>query len=195
MDLLGFTDQVFPGRSALRLDPDAPRERAYAWYEWTAADWKRDRLRCMDLYAIQGPIRDRSSWRYTGALFGADTPPPEASTGWGDPETDEQGYTVRRLEPTVEFYAPPDVTAMVLEMRQTESTPPGVSTVHVYLNGEPIDRVSLNGLSWHTVEYPIPPGEDRVATRVDLRVETSDRDAEEMRTASGVVARDVHWRR
>ncbi len=69
MDLLDVAGSGYPGRSVLRITEDEDRERAYAWYRWEDADWKRSYLRRMDLFSIRGPISDRESWTHEKTLF------------------------------------------------------------------------------------------------------------------------------
>ena len=69
MDLLGVAESGYPGRSALRIAEHEDRERAYAWYRWEDADWRRQYLGRMDLFSIHGPMSDRESWTYEKTLL------------------------------------------------------------------------------------------------------------------------------
>ncbi len=193
MDMLGITGAGFPGSSALGLDENDARERAYAWYPWGDADWNREHIRKMDLFAINGRIGDRRSWAYRGAIFEPGTDREDMSEGWDEPVTDESGRRVRQVREHAVFYAPPQARSVALEIRSTEPLPPTM-TVTVLVNGEMADRVIFDDQRWRTIEYALPVSTDSAAVRIDLHVDPPARLRRTQGRSLGVVTGDVQWR-
>ena len=196
MNMIGVAESGYSGKSALRLDEDDARERTYAWYRWEDADWKRPYLQKMDTFSIDGPISNRTSWSYAGAIFEPGADLDEVSEGWGDLKTDSEGRRLRSISERVEFYAPPQAQRMTLELRSAAPLPQTM-TVTVLVNGEVIDHLTLDDHAWRTVEYPLPSLAEAAAARVDLQVNPPARlrPGPVAERSLGVVARDVQWRR
>jgi hypothetical protein len=53
----------FPGTSALRLDPAAPRERRFHEYNYARNEWSEDYVEDIREYVVRGRTDDYASWR------------------------------------------------------------------------------------------------------------------------------------
>jgi hypothetical protein len=116
------------------------------------------------------------------------------SEGWDDSGTDESGRRLRLIGERVEFYAPRDAHAMVLEIRSTAPLPQTM-TVTVFVNGNVVGRIHLDDHAWRSVEYAIPVSPGSRLARIDLLVDPAARLRPAAERERGVVARDVQWRR
>ena len=61
----------YPGRSALQLDPQKPRTRTYAFYDWRRPvnTWRSEYLDEINLYTVDGNVRDHESWRHIDRII------------------------------------------------------------------------------------------------------------------------------
>jgi Sulfatase len=63
-DLAGLPPGLFPGQSALKIEEGARRPRSFAFHSWRNADWQREYMDSLHVFAVDGPIRDPASWRF-----------------------------------------------------------------------------------------------------------------------------------
>ena len=194
MDMLGIDESYFPGRSALGLETDEPRERIFAWYPWDSAAWQRDYIQRLDLFSIKGSISNRGSWVYRGTIFEPDTDLDRLSSGWEWFEIDESNRRVRRIGRHASFYAPPRARSMILEMK-VDAAPRQSATVTILVNGDRLDRVTLDEPTWETFELALPVLPDSAVARIDLSVDPVDRLGARSSRFPEVMSRDVDWRR
>jgi Sulfatase/PA14 domain len=61
--LLGLPSP-FPGQPVLEIDPNAPRPRTFAYHSWVNADWGRPYYDVLNLYSVNGRVRDPAAWRF-----------------------------------------------------------------------------------------------------------------------------------
>ena len=193
MDALGIDESGFPGESALRLDDDDRRERWYAWYPWSNADWNREYIQRLDLFSIDGRLGDRGSWTYRGTIFEPGTDLDDMSEGWDDPRTDADGERVRAISDHAWFYSPPEARTVSLEL-QSRAPLGETRTVTVFVNGEVVDSIVMDDDTWHRVEYVLPTSAGTVAARIDLQVDPPERLRSIEGPDGGIATRTLEWR-
>ena len=73
MDLAGLPTNLFPGESALRIDPDATRLRSYAFHSWEDADWNRRYLDVLRVFSVRGHASDPNAWSFDRSILDPST--------------------------------------------------------------------------------------------------------------------------
>jgi hypothetical protein len=63
-DLAGLPAGLFPGQSVLKIGEGVKRSRSFAFHSWRNADWQREYMDSLHVFAVDGPVRDRASWRF-----------------------------------------------------------------------------------------------------------------------------------
>jgi hypothetical protein len=63
-DLAGLPAGLFPGQPALKIEEDVRRSRSFAFHSWRDADWRREYMDSLHVFAVDGPIHDPRSWRF-----------------------------------------------------------------------------------------------------------------------------------
>jgi hypothetical protein len=63
-DLAGVSPGVFPGQPVLQIVEGARRSRSFAFHSWRNADWRREYMDSLHVFAVDGPIHEPTSWRF-----------------------------------------------------------------------------------------------------------------------------------
>ena len=195
LDLAGLPNALGTGTSVLALDPARRRERTYAHHSWslrlTANTWASPWFDVLHLFTIEGRVGDPAAWRYREALFGpARDRDAQRRTHRVGLTTEEQHPEAAPAEPSLyrmgeyaAFFVPADTGRIAFDVRRA---PGGAArSVTVRVDGEVVDRHSLSGEVWRTLEYTVAARDaDNSPYCVELLVDPVRREA-------GVVTRDV----
>ena len=68
----------------MQIPEAAKRARSFAFHSWRNADWRREYMDSLKVFTVNGPVRERASWRFVETI--AD-PASSLSGAWsgGDP--------------------------------------------------------------------------------------------------------------
>ena len=188
MDLLGLPYDMFSGESALQLSDDAQRERSYAWYRWGSEGWQQSYLRFLDIFSIQGPLRNGDAWIYRNTLHDPELDFSERTRGLRASQRDSRGQAFRWTGDHVILYGPPEARALALPVRSVAPTP---QTVRVHINGAPVDEHILDDHAWRVLKYSWPSHAD--GTRVELFVDPLWRPGGGDERRLGVMTQEARW--
>jgi hypothetical protein len=191
LDGLGLPDTL-PGEPALKLDERAPRERSFAHYAWEDRDWRQIYFEYLDIFRINGPLRDGQSWQLAETLYAPNADSAWRTRGLADPHRSRTGVVYRWSDPTFFLHAPPDTRGFELTVKSIARTPQQV-TVHVA--DETIGRVTLSDSRWVTLRYALPATIQRSNGWIEFRVDPPWRPRPERSQLLGVQTRDLKWRR
>jgi hypothetical protein len=188
LDALGLP-KTLPGEPALKLEEATRRERSFAHYMWENQDWRQTYFEHLDLFRIDGRLRDGESWTLTDSLYAPDADSAVRTRGLADPHRSSSGVVYRWSDPTFFLHAPPDARGFEMTVRSIASRPQEV-TVHI--GHEILDRFTLSDQRWVTLRHPLPKAAARSGVWVEFRVDPPwrpNRGSLEL----GVQTRDLKW--
>ena len=64
----GLPPGDFPGQSVTQIPEGAERPRSFAFHSWRDADWRREYMNSLKVFSVNGPIRERASWRFVETI-------------------------------------------------------------------------------------------------------------------------------
>ena len=166
LDALGLPTTL-PGQSALTLEEAARRERSFADYEWKNEDWGQTYFEYLDLFQINGGLRDGASWDLTETLYAPEADAPSRSRGLADPHRSSSGIVYRWSDPIFFLHAPPDARGFEMTVR---SIARGPQEVTVRIGQEIIDRTTV-GRDWITLRHSLPRTTTRSGVWLEFRVD------------------------
>ena len=179
-----------PGVPALKIDATARRSRSFAAYSWENDDWAQEYFDYLDVFSIDGPLRDGRSWRLTQSIYRPDAEDDAFRLrGLQEPHRSASGVVYQWSDPHAFLQAPPDARMLELTVRTIAPSP---QTLTVSVDGAPVDRVSLPQQNWKTLRYPLPVGPDPEARWVALAADPPWRARRGTRWL-GVQVRDLRW--
>ena len=166
LHLAGLPNALGRGTSVLRIDPAASRQRTYAHHEPQAPP--NPFYGVLYVFSVNGPITNPDAWSYDGTSFGPvdDRAAQRREHQIGlsaDPDdtTDEAGARTYRTDGYAVFYAAPDISPVMFDVRRMPAMAT-TQTVTVRVDGDIVDQHVLADDAWHTLSYPVEArSEDR----------------------------------
>jgi len=67
-NLAGLPPGQFPGQPVMQIPEAAKRSRSFAFHSWRDADWRREYMDSLKVFSVNGPIRERASWRFVETI-------------------------------------------------------------------------------------------------------------------------------
>ena len=189
LDALGLP-KVLPGEPALKLDEAASRERSFAHYIWEDDDWKRNYFDYLDLFRIEGRLRDGDSWALTDSLYAPGADARSRARGLADPHRSRTGLVYRWSDPAFFLHAAPGVRGFELAVRSIAPMPQRVT---VQIGHEILDRVTLADQRWVTLRHALPSRARDAGLWVEFRVDPPWRPNARRSLELGVQTRDLNW--
>ena len=157
LDLMRLPNNRLPGQSALQIDPNVSRLRAYAHHAWRQEDWLRPYVDLLHVFSIDGRITDPSAWTFREAIFepasDVNAQLKEHGVGLFPPEHERDG-TVQESDAHLVAYLPPDVRVFTVEAQRAPQTPfPQTATVKV--DGLVVGQAEFTDDVWRTLRYEL----------------------------------------
>jgi hypothetical protein len=67
-NLAGLPPGHFPGQPVMQIPEAAKRARSFAFHSWRNADWRREYMDSLKVFTVNGPVRERASWRFVETI-------------------------------------------------------------------------------------------------------------------------------
>jgi Sulfatase len=183
---------TLPGQPALKLDEAAPRERSFAHYVWEDGDWRQTYFEYLDVFRINGRLRDGESWQLTETLYAPGADSAWRTRGLAEPHRSRTGVVYRWSDPTFFLHAPPDARGFELAVKSIAPVPQQVT---VQVGNETIGRVTLSDQQWITLRHALPAAAQRASGWIEFRVDPPWRPRPDRSQELGVQTRDLKWLR
>ena len=188
LDGLGLPASL-PGEPALKLDEGARRERAFANYPWEDGGWDQAYFQYMDVFRLNGRLRDGTSWALAESVYAPGTDVSARARGLEDPHRSRTGVVYRWSDPTFFLHAPPGARGFEMAVRSIAPMPQEIT---VRVGSEIIDRVKLTRQQWTTLRHSVPQGSES-GLWVEFRVDPAWRPNRRGRLERGIQTRDLTW--
>ena len=161
LDLADLPDTLGHGTSVFRLDPEAPRQRAYAHHSRSPNRLSFPFYDVLHVFSVDGRVTDPEAWSYYRSVFGpADDRAAqrrEHQIGLSAAQDDtarQPGTRVYRTDGYAVFYAAPEYPRVTFDVRRMPTMALD-QTVTVRVDGEVVDQRVLADDTWHTLSYPV----------------------------------------
>lgn len=189
LDGLGLP-KTLPGESALKLDEHARRERSFAHYTWEDGDWGQTYFDYLDIFRIDGKLRDGRSWTMVDALYAPGFDPTKRTRGLAEPHRSRTGVVYRWSEPIFHLHAPPGARGFEMTVKSIAAHPQEMT---LRIGETVLERVTLRDQQWVTVRRGLPEDVKRWNGWVEIRVDPPFRPSTRGSQQLGVQVRDLKW--
>ena len=185
LDFAELPNVLEVGTSVVRLDPDLPRERAYAHYSWGGQSpntFQTPWFDVLHVFSVNGRVTEPPSWRYRRAIFepADDRAAQRRAHRVGLTEADDvapaRGSSTYWTDEYAAFFVPADTGRITFDVRKAPTV--AAQTVTVRVDGTVVGRHALAYDAWQTLDYALAAREtDGSPFCVELLVDPAWRDA------------------